>query len=292
MSNNNLDYVQKYHSIEDFFKYKNQNTQLPEELKEYYNGINNRRKRVSIMQPDEVRAYLITHIQKRNMDNGDEQLYSKIQELLNKLSGNNFDSIANEIKDLPYVKRKHVFTLCEKLSVKAIYEPTHSDTYSKLCNSLIPYYIKEQTQGVDRDVHFRLVLLNICQDMFEELVTGKKKENLTYERTVDYSKLKLTGVCKFLADLYNNNVLNEKIIEQCFNILYNQLLNGIDHFDAMAVFFITFIKKMHMTHKQVESKMIDKLDKIRFEKDGFKFSKVNNKFKILEIYDELEKLKK
>lgn len=294
MNKNMLESVQKYHSVDDFFKYKLYNTKLPVELKEY-SIENTNKKKMSLMQVAEVKAYLATHIQKRNLDNDDEQLYDKVQGLLNKLSNNNFDDIASEIRDLPYVKRKHFFHLCEKIVLKGVNESNHADTYSKLCSSLIPYYIKEQYKDennkvMEREIYFRTALMIICQEMFEELVTGKKKQSSSYERSTEYSKLKISGLCKFLAELYNNNVLNDKVIEQCFNTLFSQLKANGDFYEAMSILMINIINKLNKSNNRLYNNMISNLDVLRYEKNGFKFPKVINKFKILEIYDEVSKL--
>jgi hypothetical protein len=62
-----LDIVQKYHSVDDFFKYKHMNTQLPDELIEYSVKTLNKKKKMSVMQVAEIKAYMTTHIQKRNL---------------------------------------------------------------------------------------------------------------------------------------------------------------------------------------------------------------------------------
>jgi hypothetical protein len=287
--------MNKSFTVDDFYKYKHVNNKPIESLEPYL-VTQIKKKKNCVMQESEIKAYLTTHIQKRNNDSNDEILYEKIQGLLNKLSNNNLVEISSSIRDLPYMKKKHAYQLCEKVIIKASQEPTFADIYAKLCNNLMPYYIKDiSTTGEETNVYFRSVLIIICQEIIQELILDVKSVSTTYERTFDYKKIKLSGLCKFLGELYNYGIINEKIVEQCILLIYNVIINNkssLDLFDPLSVFVISIMNKIYNTHNETYNKIIELVDNIRYEKNGFKFAKSIYKFKILEIYDEINKIKK
>lgn len=287
--------MNKSFTVDDFYKYKSTNTDIIEDLKPFMVGTIKKHRRPVIMHETEIKAYLTTHIQKRNNDTNDEVLYDKVQSLLNKLSNTNFMDISREIRELPYNKSKHIYRLCEKVIIKGIHESNFADTYAKLCQSLLPYYIKEKVQNNDdieeKDIYFRSGLLVICQTIFDELVSGTSK-NVPYEKSIDYKKLKLSGLCKFLGELYNNNVINDKIVEQCCILLYKNTLNGNDFCEHLSVYMTTVIPKLSSTQPETLNRLMEHVSELRYEKNGFKFAKSLSKFKILEIYDEIDKVNK
>ena len=304
-SKNNSDIVKKNDvrfPLEVFIKYRYANKKIPDKLVPYIRK-NYQCQQHSCLQLPEIRAYLNSHMTKKNMSSEDEILYNKIQGLLNKLSQANFSDIAIDIKELPYVKRKHVFKLCEIIILKAINEMSYCDTYAKLTLSLLPYFIIDHKSVgdklVDEKVQFRLCLLTICQDIFEQLTNirevGKPYE---YERSVDYSKLKLTGLMKWFAELYNNDIVNDKFILQSFNVLYSGILKGDDYYDPFNVFILTILNKLKKNvsvYKKIKDSVYAMLDadkKGTIDFDGqtynFKFNKSQNKFKIIDIIDAIK----
>jgi hypothetical protein len=273
------------HSIDTFYKYKNTSTNmsLPEELTQYcitdHDELVMRKRKHSIIQMNDIKTYLNAHMSKRNNNTDDDTLYDKMQSLLNKLSSGNFNEIATEIKDLPYVKKKHIFRLCERIITKSVTEPTFSDSYAKLCQSLFPYFIRDQTE----EVYFRVCLMIICQDMFEELTSKKPKLNDKYERSIDYSKLKLSGMTKFLGELYCHNVLNDKVIYPCFNSVYDYVKNGQeDYVEALLSMVNTIYHKLYVNNSELYNKIKSQAEDLL---NNYKFTKSANKFKVLEILD-------
>ena len=296
--------------LEIFSKYKFYNHPLPESLHQFKYSSDDfwKKKHISSLNSPEIRAHLNAHINKKNMNGEDEILYDKIQGLLNKLSNTNFNDIGHEVKELPYVKKKHIFKLCESIIIKSINEPSFCTMYAKLSYSLMPYLIMEQVvindEKKEEKIYFRLALLTICQDIFEELkntrAVGKAFE---YTRSLDYSKLKLSGLMKFLAELYNCDVLNAKIIHQCFGTLYKLILKEEDYYDAIHSFTQTFAKKMKAGNFNIYNKIKEEItnlileDKERiilFENQEykFKFPKLMFKFKIMELIDLFSQLDK
>lgn len=287
------------YSLDVFTKCKLYNHQLPEILNSYKHNSDDfwRKKHICSLNSSEIRAHLNAFINKRNVDCEDETLYDKIQGLLNKLSNNNFNDIGAEIKTLPYLKKKHIYKLCESIILKSINEPSFCLMYAKLCYILLPYYIVEQVtdeklEKRDEKIYFRLALMTIMQDIFGELTNSNKINNMEYNRTIDYSKLKLSGLMKFLSELYNCDVLHDKIVEQCFKILYTKILSDANDetYEAFNVFVITYIKKLRTQNSVMFNKMKSEIETIaNGTKEGFKFPKLINKFKIMEIMEIIDK---
>jgi hypothetical protein len=288
--------------LELFIKYRNVNNYVPDQLKIFIKeDVDDNIIHHSCLQLPEIRAYLNSHMSRKNMNGEDENLYSQVQALLNKLSNTNFNDIACDIKDLPYIKKKHVYKLCETIILKSINEPSYSDTYAKLSNSLLTYYIVENKivagKKVDEKIFFKVCLMTICQDVFEQITNNRTVgKAFEYDRSTDYSKLKFSGLMKCLGEFYNNDVISEKIIIQCFSILYSSILKGEEYYDPFNTFILCIIKKLKSSNNTMYKKLRDSIDGlVQADKIGeatydevtyqFKFNKSSNKFKIFDILD-------
>lgn len=287
------------YTVDQFIKYKNANTETPNELCNYCvkpDEYNYRKKHITAISSTEIKVSLATHMSKRTQNGEDEQLYEKLQGLLNKLSNTNFSEIAEEIRELPYLRKKHIYKLSERIILKSINEPTFSETYAKLCQSLMPYYIndtKTNETSVTEKVYFRLALFAICEDIFKELTMRKSQQRSSdYERTCDYSKLKFSGLTKFLGELYNYDVMTEKIIYQCFRDIYALLLKNYDDYEPISVLVQTIMPKLYKTKALSLEKIKTDIETLLKEENGFKFPRSICKFKLLEIMETYTKLTK
>lgn len=293
--------------LEVYTRYRINNNKLPEEFSNYKHNNEDywKKKYVTCLNSTEIRGNLNSLINKRNIDEEDELLYDKIQGLLNKLSGNNFDEIGSEIRELPYVKRKHVYKLSETIILKGISEPGFSVVYAKLCKTLAPYLIIDKSEeGKDEKVYFIFALLTITQDIFEELTnTRTVGKGFDYTRSLDYSKLKLIGLMRFIGELYNMYVINESILEKCYKVVMRGIIKGEDYYESMNVYVQTFGKRLKdrnmNIYKRIEGEIMefifDEKEKIiKFEGNEiiFRYPKLLYKFKMMEIRDYLEVLKK
>lgn len=275
-------------------KYRHYNHDLPQEFSEYKNIGDEfwRNSYVSCLNSQEIKAYLCSHISKKDIDEEDKVLYDTIQNLLNKLNTVNYDEIKKKILDIPYTKKNHLLKLCELIVLKSINESGYCVIYSKLSQLLLVNYVIEN----EDKIYFRSILLTICQDIFEELtgtrVIGKPFQ---YERSINYSNLGLSGLMKFLAELYNFNVLPDTIIKKCFSVLYRSILEGDEFYDEIAVFVKTFIKKIKKENMELYNSVKENITKLTkddiiiYENDEFKFKfpKLMYKFKIMEIMEVL-----
>ena len=264
-------------TIDEFLKYKHVNRDMLPEIQEFYNTnktkfnrpINNWRKYGN--EPKTNDNWLIANKFKQT---DDEKLYSQFRCILNKLSDGNFDSLAKEIITLDIEKQEHLLKLAEFIFNKAILENKFCITYAKLSKELSGYYVKDN----DKIAYFRELLINKCQQMFNECVFFDP----SIDNNTMISKEISTGCMIFIGELYNCELLTNKIINSCFLLLLKRLeqnkINIIDNICAL----MRIVGKIFVNKCSVETNLIfEKLDKL------MKSGTLNNKdkFSLMDLFD-------
>ena len=231
------------------------------------------------------KSYLNSHIHKVNTNEDDSKLYSKFQEALNKLSFTNFDVINNDIASLQFDNQKQMYYIGELITSKAMNEANITELFVKIIRSII------QASSV-----FKSIILVIIHDIFFEIIGVPSYDNLfKYIRSFDYSKANFTGLCRFLGELYNYDILNENVLKQCFTMLYKGILYERDFYDQISELYICSSKQSKTRNAELEGYMktqlllllsADKNNEIidwQGKQHKFKFPKLMHKFKIQEI---------
>jgi hypothetical protein len=236
---------------------------------------------------NEVKQNLYNHLNKSKKNLNDEELYCKIQMLLNKLTNDNFNLVSEEIKTLPYITREHIYILAEKIVIKSISENFYSSMYAKLCSLLYPYFIIEN----DNKVYFRNILLIICQNLFDKLTDPEYYENLDSENKIiseslsNNNNIKITGLINFIAELLNANIININIVHKCYSVLLDNIKNNsidLDTYEALHILInITKNKIKKEDNKLYEQIKLDIQELLKTHK----FTKMAYKFKIQDILD-------
>ena len=142
-----------------------------------------------------------------------EKLVTEINDLLNKLNKSNFDTIYESIIKLQLLCRDNMIKLVDRVIDGAITNNLYIDIYVKLCYKLMTFYITD----LGEKIHFRDVLLTKIQETFAKYTTN--------DTTIE--KNDLLGICKFIGNLYNNNVILNCVIEMCFITLYPNAVNKV-----------------------------------------------------------------
>ena len=189
----------------------------------------------------------------------DDKLYSQIKGILNKISESNFNELANDFIQLEIKTKDNLIALVDIIFKKAIVESKFNDVYAKLCYELASYYIEQEGDKI----YFRELLLNKCQQMFEESVSLNKdleeEENETFK-----FKEHVLGCVKFIGELYNINLLTNKIIYSCFLILISKINLGKAYsIDCICALMETVGKNFSATAKKESSTLFDKFEKLK-----------------------------
>ena len=281
--------------IEIFQKYKSLIKKKPDVLQEYEITQDeevqyaSRLKSSNVLNNTEIKANLNFLINRKNMSGHDEELYDQIVSKLNKISDKNFDEIADEIMNLPYTKSKHIYRLAESILIKSIKEPSYAEKYARLSLSLLPCYIEIN----DNKIHFRTVLLTICQDIFNELIFDSKydlqvKKKQEYDRQIAYDTLDLAGLTSFFGHLNSVNILPTQIISFCFDKLVKCIERGTatsNKFDGLKA----LVESSYKNLKEKDNKCFnDMLTKTKHILDDKLFTDIRTKFVIMEALEFLE----
>ena len=249
--------------FEEFLKYKTLNSDMLPDLVDFYNNNKikfNRGNATPNGNPPGWRKFeqkpndnwLVINKFKQN---DEEKLYSQFRSLLNKLSDSNFDTLAKELTTIEIEKSEHLSKLTEFIFNKAIIEPKFGNMYAKLSKELSGYYVKEE----DKVYHFRELLINRCQLMFNECVsidpTGISKTLITKETAI--------GCMTFIGELYLCDLLTNKIINSCFLLLLMKVGQNKSHIIECICTLMKVCGKTFTFKCQNDSKVIfEKIEKL------------------------------
>jgi translation initiation factor 4G len=229
-----------------------------------------------------IKSTWVTDAKKDKTD--DEKLYLQIRGILNKLSASNFNELANEFIQLNIRSRDHLMSLVDIIFKKAIVESKFNEIYAKLCYELASYYIEDN----DDKVYFRELLLNKCQQMFEESANIKILDrSVTVPVTVPVietfkSKEQITGCIKFIGELYNINLLTNKVVYSCFLILLSKVSPGNMYtIDCICTLMQTINVKFVSSAPNEASSIYDRIEKLKNSDSTEK----KDKFALMDILD-------
>lgn len=201
--------------LDAFLQFKNVklNKEMLPELIEFYNTnknkFNNKLNNTNWRKPELKNDNWLINNKFKQTD--DEKLFSQFRSILNKLSNSNFDELAKELISLEINKQIYLAKLAELIFNKAIIEPKFSIMYAKLAKNLSGYYVEED----GKVYHFRELLIDRCQMMFNECVSFDP----ALVNKVLVTKETAIGCMTFIGELYNCELLTNKIINSCFLLL-------------------------------------------------------------------------
>jgi len=263
-------------NFKEFLCYKHTNKDILPELYNYISTIkkhpkyNNKWKKLK-----EPNNWLTS---RKISQDENEKLYSDFRSILNKLSDSNFDQLVDNLIDLNIVSKEHLVALTDAIFDKAKIEIKYSSLYAKLSKSLASYYIEHD--GIR--VHFRELLINKCQEVFEESVSLKCELGQGIASKSFHRKEEVIGFISFIGELYNNKLLTSNIINGCFLLVFMKAtLNKPYIIDIMCTLMNTVGK---LFFKLVPEKAKECLDMIHNIKN---YPTITNKEKYI-IMDTLD----
>ena len=229
-------------TLDELSKYKSLNSDMLPEFMEYYNK--NKNKFVKPQnnwkkpnhnhnhkhQPKQIekKQTVVPLPPPKPQKSDNEKLYSEFRSILNKLTDINFDNLYNDLVSLGITERDHLVKLADLIFKKAIIDVEFSQLYAKLAKQLAGYYIIEvvtdpnitpesQVENkIEKKIYFRDLLISECQKMFNACIMYNPESD---NNEIEISKYKAAGIMTFIGQLYNCEMLTNKIMNSCFLLL-------------------------------------------------------------------------
>lgn len=279
-------------TINELLKYKNLNKTMLPEVEEFINKMkkegfkitNNYKTNINEHRKENIytKNNLITN-KKFNKDDN-ERLYYKFRSILNKLSESNFNELAKELINLQIINKEHLIKLVELIVLKAIGEIKFSKIYAKLSKKLISYYVEEN----DKKIYFRELLINKCQQLFDGSTSlDKNIEESQIDKNFNL-KEEILGSIIFIGELYNQEILTNKIIYNCLFTLFTKInLNKAYIIDSLCTLIKIVGKEFFKKNPKEAIICIEKLEKLKDDNN----IQIKEKFAIMDIIDLIKKEK-
>ncbi|CAJ1404870.1 unnamed protein product [Effrenium voratum] len=142
-----------------------------------------------------------------------------VQSLLNKVCPENLALIVEKIAAVEVEGREQLEAIIELIFKKAVTEPHYSETYADLVFSLKSEFPDFPDASGGKPVTFRSLVLNICQNEFEELLSAAETPEQSAECTAEekdvLAKKRKERMCanmKFVGHLYLRQLLSTKVV--------------------------------------------------------------------------------
>ncbi|XP_022249627.1 eukaryotic translation initiation factor 4 gamma 3-like isoform X2 [Limulus polyphemus] len=169
-----------------------------------------------------------------------QELYRKVQGILNRLTPQKFQTLVNQVKELPIDNKERLKGVMNLVFKKAVEEPNFSVPYANMCKTLAMMQVPAG-DGSSQCVKFSKLLLTKCQQEFEkdindeinkegrlkqieEAETAEKKNQLQEELDEEEAKAKRRslGNIRFVGELFKLGMLTTPIMHTCIKKLLGQ----------------------------------------------------------------------
>jgi DNA-directed RNA polymerase subunit F len=224
-------------TMNQFISYKNANKDIPPELVEYIRLNDHKGKyRQKHYTPHNVNYQTVPKkknnwiLNKRDNLTDDEKLYYNYRSVLNKISDSNLGELYKEIISFELKSAEHLEKLVDLVFSKAVSENKFVITYAKLSKLLMTFKItlinvnNDNNDNLTKDIYFKSLLINKCQNMFNYVINLQNQE-LDQKDGVFMFKDQVLGCIEYIGQLYNYDMLSDKIIYSCFMLLFAKNIN-------------------------------------------------------------------
>ena len=228
-------------------------------VKKHFHGKSNRReiylrKNKITLSNRADNAFVPTQIKPKKDINADDIAVKMIVSILNKITPKTFEKLSkNILKHIDWSMDRTVRIVTEIFN-KALDEPNFSETYAKLCLTIIINNKK------DIAVNFRILLVKKCQDEFgriddrikelQKSPTNKLLLDNEEERKYAKAKRHLLGNIKFIGELFKLDILPVKVIHLCIKQILMDVESISDELgDCISIFFKTIGKKLDTNNR-------------------------------------------
>lgn len=193
-----------------------------------------------------------------------ENLKKQFRSILNKLTPNNFDSLAEKVTTLNIDTEDKLGDVIDIVFAKALSEPGYSVLYGRMCS-----HLKKISAG---KAEFGTTLLKRCQNQFQaDIYSGldlegrrkkideeedpDKKKHLNEELYEDMYRCRMRGLglIKFIGELYKIEMLNNAIMFDCIYRLFFDVTD--ESLECLCDLLATIGEKLDKSSKENERQM-------------------------------------
>ncbi|XP_018310544.1 eukaryotic translation initiation factor 4 gamma isoform X4 [Mycetomoellerius zeteki] len=198
-----------------------------------------------------------------------EALYKRVRSVLNKLTPQKFNTLVEQVRNLPIDTQERLQGVINLVFEKAVDEPSFSVEYALLCKELAQMEVAGY-EGQDNSVSFKKLIITRCQKEFEKnpiddvarnrklkeiddcIDSEKKKElQLALEEEERRIRIKSVGNIRFIGELYRQQILTTKIMHRCIRHLLDQ--NDEDNLECLCKLLTTIGKDLELKGQQANT---------------------------------------
>jgi len=214
------------HDIDKIFECKDSNMFLVPELEKYY--INKNKKEMSILPKLIATMKNVSQLLIRG-NSGDTTMKNTIRENLNKLNNANYDEIINILNNLTFETQEQYKLLANEILLKGMNDIMGYKGFnindklkipSELYIDIVNKFSEIKLVQNNKEIKFKNVFLNLCNEYFINLTNINERMDKNNPHRVSNFK----GLMNMIGLLFNNNLVDDKIIRYCCDKILNLVL--------------------------------------------------------------------